>query len=87
MIPPRPALNYEYKRAVTFLRLHFHQSNELGVIEEDSCYSFSPYSTETRRVLAAARHFLPLSLLLETSTKRKKIKAYFLDTSYLHKLR
>ena len=41
MHPPHPARNYEYQRAVKFLRLHFHSSTELGVIDEDSAYSFS----------------------------------------------
>lgn len=40
MRPPTPALTFEYERARKFLRLHFHQSNELGVIEEDSCYEY-----------------------------------------------
>ena len=42
MRPPHVAsTSYEYERARRFLRIHFHTSNELSVIDEESSCSFS----------------------------------------------
>ena len=63
MRPPRPAQNYEYERALKFLRLHFHHSNELCVIEEDSCCSFDQDSSEPRNKRLLSRSVTTKCLL------------------------
>lgn len=51
MRPPRQAQLYEYERAKTFLKLHFHHSSSggLGVIEEDSTCTYAFRKTSLSR--------------------------------------
>lgn len=79
MRPPRPALNYEYERALKYLRLHFHHSNELCVIDEDSSCSFDQDVSISGRRKSLSRSVTTKCLLtLDGGTQSEALAATLL---------